>query len=42
VAGYWLFGYQWVATIEERFCMEQWPKAFLEYKKNVAKHFMFF
>ena len=42
VALYWLIGYQWVATIEERFCMEQWPKEFAAYKKKVAKNFMFF
>ena len=42
VALYWLIGYQWVATIEERFCMDQWPDAFAAYKMKVAKNFVFF
>ena len=42
VALYWLIGYQWVATIEERFCMELWPTAFAAYKNKVAKNFVFF
>lgn len=35
-------GYQWVATLEERFCKEHWPEEFAEYKRKVAKNFLFF
>ncbi|MBE9506975.1 MAG: DUF1295 domain-containing protein [Chloroflexi bacterium] len=42
IAVYWFIGYQWVATVEERFCVEQWPDEFPEYKRQVAKNFLFF
>jgi protein-S-isoprenylcysteine O-methyltransferase Ste14 len=42
VALTWFLGYQWVASIEERFCASQWPEAFARYKANVAKNFIFF
>jgi protein-S-isoprenylcysteine O-methyltransferase Ste14 len=42
VAIYWFVGYQWVATVEERSCEERWPDAFSEYKRQVAKNFLFF
>ena len=42
VAVYWFIGYQWTATLEERFCMEHWPEEFAEYKRKVAKNFLFF
>ena len=42
VAIYWFIGYQWMATLEERFCMEKWPEEFSEYKRKVAKNFLFF
>lgn len=42
VAVYWFIGYQWTATLEERFCMEHWPDEFREYKRKVAKNFLFF
>ncbi len=42
VAVYWFIGYQWVSVIEERFCLEQWPDAFSEYKRNIAKNLLFF
>jgi protein-S-isoprenylcysteine O-methyltransferase Ste14 len=42
VAIYWFIGYQWMATLEERFCMEKWPEEFAEYKRKVAKNFLFF
>lgn len=42
VALYWFIGYQWVAAVEERFCQERWPDAFLEYKRKVAKNLLFF
>ena len=41
-AVYWFIVYQWVATLEERFCMERWPEEFAEYKRKVAKNFLFF
>lgn len=42
VAVYWFIGYQWVSTVEERFCLEQWPDAFPEYQCEVAKNLLFF
>lgn len=42
VAVYWFLGYQWVAAVEERFCRARWPEAFAEYKRRVAKNFLFF
>ena len=42
VAIYWFIGYQWVATVEERFCLECWPDAFPEHKRKVAKNLLFF
>lgn len=42
VAIYWFIGYQWVATVEERFCLERWPDTFPEYKRKVAKNLLFF
>lgn len=42
VAAYWFIGYQWVASIEERFCEKRWPDVFSEYKRKVAKNFLFF
>ncbi|NOQ95638.1 MAG: hypothetical protein GQ555_03365 [Desulfobacterales bacterium] len=38
----WFLGYQWVATVEDRFCMEHWPDTFPEYKRAVAKNLLFF
>lgn len=42
VALYWFVGYQWVSTLEERFCLEKWPEAFAAYKQKTAKNFVFF
>ena len=42
VAFYWFAGYQWVAALEERFCLAQWPETFAAYKQKVAKNFVFF
>ena len=42
VALYWFVGYQWVATVEERFCLEKWPEEFAAYKQKTAKNFVFF
>lgn len=42
VAVYWFIGYQWLVTLEERFCMERWPEEFAEYKRKVAKNLLFF
>lgn len=42
VAVYWFIGYQWVASIEERFCEQRWPDVFSAYKRQVAKNFLFF
>ncbi len=42
VALYWFVGYQWIAGVEERSCAERWPDAFAEYKRQVAKNFIFF
>jgi len=42
VAVCWFIGYQWVVTVEERFCEKQWPDEFPEYKRQVAKNFVFF
>lgn len=39
---YWYIGYQWVVTLEERFCLEKWPEAFAAYKQQTAKNFVFF
>ncbi len=39
---YWFISYQWAATLEERFCAERWPDEFAEYKRKVAKNFLFF
>lgn len=41
-AAYFFVGYQWIATLEERFCMAQWPQAFAAYKHKTAKNFLFF
>ncbi len=41
-AVFFFIGYQWVATIEERSCMESWPEEFAEYKRRVAKNLLFF
>lgn len=42
IALYWFVGYQWAATLEERFCLEKWPEAFTAYKGKTAKNFVFF
>ncbi len=42
IAVYWFIGYQWMVTLEEQFCMEHWPDEFPEYKRKVAKNFLFF
>ncbi len=42
VAVYWFIGYQWVAAVEERYCLEQWPDAFPQYKREVAKNLLVF
>ena len=42
VAVYWFIGYQWVTTVEERFCLKQWPAAFPQYKRKVAKNLLVF
>ncbi|MCD6344494.1 MAG: DUF1295 domain-containing protein [Anaerolineae bacterium] len=42
VAVYWFIGYQWVTTVEERHCLEQWPDAFPQYKRAVAKNLLVF
>ena len=42
IAIYWFVGYQWVATVEERFCLEKWPEGFAAYKQKTAKNFVFF
>jgi len=42
VAVYWFVGYQWVASVEERHCQDRWPDGFSDYKRRVAKNFLFF
>ena len=42
VAVYWFLGYQWVASVEERFCEERWPETFPEYKRRVTRNFLCF
>lgn len=42
VALYFFIGYQWVSTLEERFCAQHWPEAFPMYKRQVARNFLFF
>lgn len=42
IAIYWFVGYQWAATVEERFCLEKWPEGFAAYKQKTAKNFVFF
>lgn len=42
VAVYWFIGYQWVTTVEERHCLVQWPDAFPQYKREVAKNLLVF
>lgn len=42
VAAYWFVGYQWVATVEERFCVQQWPDEFPEYRRKVARNLVLF
>jgi protein-S-isoprenylcysteine O-methyltransferase Ste14 len=41
-AVYWFIVYQWAVTLEERFCMARWPEELAEYKRQVAKNFLFF
>ena len=41
-AVHWFIVYQWAVTLEERFCMERWPEGFAEYKRKVARNFLFF
>jgi protein-S-isoprenylcysteine O-methyltransferase Ste14 len=41
-AAYWFIACQWMGALEERFCMKSWPEEFAEYKRKVAKNFLFF
>ena len=42
VALYFFVGYQWVSTLEERFCLIHYPDAFPQYRQQVARNFLFF
>jgi len=39
---YWFIACQWMGALEERFCAERWPEEFAEYKRKVARNFLFF